>query len=68
MLSGFAGPFIDSLPAGNVFSEPFRQMAWIAEKKAILLKYENFREKKTSYYADRDVVDQIVDGPDSGVI
>ena len=36
--SGLSGPFIHSAPAGNMFSGPFKEYAWMVGKDTVLKK------------------------------
>lgn len=49
---GFSGPFINSAPAGSMFTKPQRQSAWVIGNKTVLLKHENLPEGTVLYYAD----------------
>jgi hypothetical protein len=60
-----SGPFINSAPKGNMFSEPFRQSAWIVGERTVLFTQENHREQTIKYYADRNWLNQVKDGAHS---
>jgi hypothetical protein len=49
---GFSGPFINSAPVGDMFTEPQRQSAWVIGNKTVLLKHENPLDGTVLYYAD----------------
>lgn len=48
--SDISGPYVHSAPSGNMYYGPFRQSAWVADGKTVLLKKEDLAAGGCSYF------------------